>query len=164
MTDSNNAQDSVVLERTLDAPQALVWDMWTDPEHFKSWYGPQGANIPVANMDVKVGGKRHVCMEMETPGGPMTMWFVGEFRTVNPTDKLSYTESMSDEDGNVISPASMGMPEGHPDTTEVIVTLEDLGDKTKMVMTHVGVPAGSPGEAGWNMAFDKLVAYVTTAS
>ena len=162
MTDSNSSSDSVVLERTLDAPQSLVWKMWTEPEHFKAWYGPQGAKIPVANLDVKVGGRRHVCMEMETPGGPMKMWFVGEFRTVNPTEKLAYTESMSDEVGNVISPSSMGMPEGHPETTEVIVALEDLGDKTKMVMTHVGIPAGSPGEGGWNMAFDKLSAYVTT--
>ncbi len=164
MTDSNSSSDSVVLERTLDAPQSLVWKMWTEPKHFKAWYGPQGAKIPVANMDVKVGGQRHVCMEMETPGGPMKMWFVGEFRTVDATSKLSYTESMSDEDGNVIAPSSMGMPEGHPETTEVIVTLEDLGDKTKMVMTHVGIPAGSPGEGGWNMALDKLSAYVKTVS
>jgi hypothetical protein len=27
-----------------------------------------------------------------------------------------------------------------------------------MVLTHVGVPAGSPGAVGWSMAFDKLAA------
>ena len=27
-----------------------------------------------------------------------------------------------------------------------------------MVMTHVGIPAGSPGAAGWTMAIDKLAA------
>ena len=54
------------------------------------------------------------------------------------------------------------MPEGHPTTTEIIVELEDLGGRTKMVMTHVGIPEGSPGAAGWNMAFEKLVAYVDT--
>jgi hypothetical protein len=27
-----------------------------------------------------------------------------------------------------------------------------------MVLTHVGIPAGSPGAVGWNMAFDKLAA------
>jgi hypothetical protein len=25
-----------------------------------------------------------------------------------------------------------------------------------MVLTHVGIPAGSPGAAGWGMALDKL--------
>ena len=31
-----------------------------------------------------------------------------------------------------------------------------------MVMTHAGVPADSPGAAGWNMALDKLETYVAT--
>jgi hypothetical protein len=29
-----------------------------------------------------------------------------------------------------------------------------------MVMTHAGVPAGSPGAAGWEMALDKLAGRV----
>ena len=54
----------------------------------------------------------------------------------------------------------MGMPDGHPETTEVIVELDAVDGKTKMTMTHVGVPADSPGASGWNMAFDKLTDYV----
>lgn len=155
MSDDSNA---VVIERTLDAPAETVWQMWVDPEHFKAWYGPTGATIPVANMDVKVGGKRHVSMEMDTPNGKMQMWFVGEFKEIVENQRLVYTESMSDEDGNIKTAAEMGMPEGHPMVTEVIVELEDVDGKTKMVMTHVGVPADSPGAMGWNMAIDKLVA------
>jgi hypothetical protein len=52
------------------------------------------------------------------------------------------------------------MPPGHPVTTEVTVELTDLGGRTKMVLTHAGVPAGSPGAAGWAMAFSKLAAHV----
>ena len=145
-----------MIERSFDAPLDLIWQMWTDPEHFKAWYGPDGATIPVAKMDVRVGGTRLVCMEMQTPGGPMQMWFTGEYREVVENERLVYTESMSDENGNVLSPSDMGMPDGHPTTTEVTVELEDLGGRTKMVMTHAGIPAGSPGAAGWAMAFDKL--------
>ena len=36
------------IERTFDAPAELVWQMWTDPEHFKQWYGPDGVTVPVA--------------------------------------------------------------------------------------------------------------------
>ncbi len=54
------------------------------------------------------------------------------------------------------------MPDGHPMVTEVRVDLEDVGGRTKMVMTHSGIPAGSPGAAGWTMAFAKLTAYVET--
>jgi len=156
--------DSVVIERHFDAPVELVWKMWTESEHFAAWYGPMGATIPVAKMNVQVGGNRHICMAMETPNGPMQMWFVGEFLEIVANERLVYTEAMSDEDGNVISPAQMGMPEGHPETTQVIVELEPVDGKTKMTMTHIGVPADSPGASGWGMAFDKLNAYLSTAS
>ena len=56
------------------------------------------------------------------------------------------------------------MPAGHPTTTEVRVELEDVGGRTKMVMTHAGIPAGSPGAAGWAMAFNKLAARVEAHS
>jgi uncharacterized protein YndB with AHSA1/START domain len=155
MTDNDSA-DAVMIERTFDAPVDLVWKLWTQPEHFKSWYGPDGATIPVAKMDVRVGGSRLVCMEMQLPNGPMQMWFTGEYREVIENERLVYTESMSDEHGNVSSPEDMGMPVGHPATTEIRVELTAVGGRTRMVMTHAGIPSDSPGAAGWIMAFDKL--------
>ena len=160
MTDDKGSQDAVVIERSFDASVDLIWRMWTDPEHFAAWYGPDGANIPVAKMDLRVGGTRLVCMEVQTPGGPMQMWFTGEFREVVECERLVYTESMADENGNVLAPDDIGMPAGHPTTTEVRVELEGIGGRTRMVMTHAGIPAGSPGAAGWAMALDKLAAYV----
>jgi len=56
------------------------------------------------------------------------------------------------------------MPDGHPSTTEIRVELEDVGGRTTMVMTHVGLPAGSPGAAGWAMALDKLAVRVQAHS
>jgi uncharacterized protein YndB with AHSA1/START domain len=161
MTDHHDSQDAVTIERSFDAPVDLVWQMWTDPEHFAAWYGPDGATVPVAKMDVRVGGSRLVCMQIHTPDGPMQMWFTGEYREVVENERLVYTDSMSDEHGNVVSPSDMGVPEGHPTTTEVRVELEDLGDRrTKVVMTHVGIPADSPGAVGWTMALDKLAARI----
>ena len=46
--------------------------------------------------------------------------------------------------------------------TEIIVELADAGGKTRMVMTHAGIPADSPGAMGWNMALDKLEAHIAT--
>jgi uncharacterized protein YndB with AHSA1/START domain len=162
MADGHGSEDAVVIERMLDAPVELIWQMWTDPEHFAAWYGPDGATIPVARMDVRVGGTRLVSMQVQTPRGAMTMWFTGEYLEVVPNKRLVYTESMSDENGNVLSPAEVGMPAGHPTTTEIRVELDDLGGRTRMVMTHAGIPAGSPGAAGWTMALDKLAAHVTS--
>jgi uncharacterized protein YndB with AHSA1/START domain len=150
----SDTKDAVVIERTFNAPKELIWQMWTEAEHFKQWYGPQGFSIPVADMDLRVGGKRTVCMA--SPDGSMKMWTTGEFTEISPTDRLVYTESPADENGNVVSPAAMGMPEGYPTTTEVIVMLEAVGEQTKMVMTHAGMPADSGAGGGWNQAFDKL--------
>jgi uncharacterized protein YndB with AHSA1/START domain len=160
MVEDNDSQDAVVIERTFEAPAELVWRMWTEPEHFAAWYGPTGASVPVARMEVRVGGTRLVCLEMETPDGTMQMWFTGAYREVVENKRLVYTESMSDENGNVLSPSETDMPAGHPTTTEVHVELDDLGGRTRMVLTHVGIPEGSPGAAGWTMALDKLAAHV----
>lgn len=159
MTDTDDATDAVVIERTFDAPVEQVWQMWTVPEHFQAWYGPTGATIPVAKIDARAGGTRQICMEMQTPGGPMQMWFTGEHREVVENQRLVYTEMVSDEDGNPASPETMGLPDGHS-VTEVRVELDVVDGRTRMIMTHQGIPAGSPGAAGWAMAFDKLAALI----
>lgn len=156
----SGSNDGMVIERIFDAPVHLVWLMWTDPEHFAAWYGPDGATVPVAKMDVRVGGTRLICMAMQTPNGAMQLWFTGEYLDVVENKRLVYTESISDEKGNVVSPSDAGMPAGYPTTTIVIVELADMGGRTKMVMTHSGVPADSPGAVGWNMAFDKLASHL----
>ncbi len=153
----SNENKWVMIERTFEAPIDVVWRMWTDAALFKQWYGPMGMSIPVAEMDVVIGGTRKICMEMKRTDKTMTMWFSGEYKEVRAPSRLVYTESMSDAEGNIISPQSMGMPEGHPEVTEVIVELTEAAGQTHMKMFHIGVPAGSNGEGGWNQAFDKLV-------
>lgn len=156
-----NAGQSMVIERTFEAPPDVIWKMWTQPQHFAAWYGPGGATIPVAKMDVRVGGVRLLCMEMTTPQGTMQMWFTGAYLEVIENQLLVYTDSMSDENGNVMSPEQMGMPESHPTTTEVRVELQRSKGGTQMVLTHIGIPADSPGAAGWAMALDKLAAAIS---
>lgn len=159
MNDDPRGQD-LVIERALDAPPDLIWRMWTRPEHFAAWYGPAGATISVATMDVRVGGNRLVCMEMTTPGGTRQMWFAGTYLEVVENHRLVYTDVVSDENGNVLSPEQAGMPPGHPTTTEVRVELEAAGGGTRMTLTHVGIPAGSPGASGWAAALDNLAAHL----
>jgi len=109
-------------------------------------------------MDVTAGGRRFIGMEMAGPDGTMQMFFAGEYVEIDPKTRLVYTEAMADADGNALPPEAMGMPAGTPMETRVIVELTDLGGSTKMVMTHEGVPADSPGAQGWQMAIDKLEA------
>jgi uncharacterized protein YndB with AHSA1/START domain len=160
MSDGTVSRDAVVIERSFDAPVDLIWQMWTQPEHFKKWYGPKGFSVPVAEMDVRVGGKRLICMA--SPDGSMKMWTTGEYTEIVPNERLVYTESPADENGNVVSPSATGMPDGYPAMTEVTVLLEDLGGRTKMVMTHADVPADSGAGGGWEQAFDKMADHIKT--
>jgi uncharacterized protein YndB with AHSA1/START domain len=159
MVDSSIYQESVVLERVFDAPIDLVWRMWTDPTSFKAWYGPAGATVPVAELDLRPGGRRRVAMGM----GPSVMWFAGQHLEVDEPTRLVYTETIADEHGNPISPESLGMPPKTPGTTEVTVVLEEVDGGTRVTLTHAGVPAESGAARGWNGAFDKLDAQLRAA-
>lgn len=164
MADAVTPTDQVVIERIIDAPSALVWRLWTEPDHFAAWYGPDGATIPDAVLDVRVGGRRRVAMEVPTPAGPRRMWFIGEHLEVSEPRRLVYTESLADEAGRVLTAAETGLPDGHPTVTRVTVELEDLDGRTRLVLTHAGIPAGSPGAAGWAMALDKLALRAMSAA
>lgn len=152
MTRSDPA-DTVVVERTFGAPIQQVWQMWTDPKRFATWYGPVGANVPVCEMHLTEGGVRRICMEFDGPDGPSRMWFTGAFLSIVEPTLLVYTESVSRGDH----------PPGNDDAdTQVRVELSERGATTHVVLRHTGIPAGSPGEIGWQMAFEKLAAVLAT--
>ena len=46
----------LTISRLLNAPRDLVWKVWTDPEHIKHWWGPNGFTNTISRMDVKAGG------------------------------------------------------------------------------------------------------------
>src|SRR5579863_4767115 len=158
MSDKTISKDVIVVERTFDAPLALIWQLWTQPELFKTWYGPKGFTVPVAEMDVRVGGKHLFCMQ--TADSNRKMWSTGEYTDIVLHQRLVFTDSLADEQGNVVSPSFYGMKGDYPITTEVTVLLEDLDGRTKMVMKHTGVPASAI--AGWEQAFTKMADYLET--
>src|SRR5678809_780124 len=46
----------LTITRVLNAPIELVWNVWTDPDHIKNWWGPNGFTNTIFEMDVKPGG------------------------------------------------------------------------------------------------------------
>ncbi len=53
---SSTADRELLITRTLKAPIALVWKVWTDPDHIKKLVGPTGFTNTIRTMDVKPGG------------------------------------------------------------------------------------------------------------
>ncbi len=57
----------LVLELTLKADRAFVWRGWTDADLMKEWFAPAPFTVPVAEIDLKLGGVGRV--EMAGPDG-----------------------------------------------------------------------------------------------
>src|SRR5450631_3880460 len=82
----NEAETSdFVISRTFDAPRALVWKAWTDPEALAQWWGPKGATIRVVKLDMRPGGIFHYAMSFQ-PGHDM--WGRFAYREIAPPERL----------------------------------------------------------------------------
>jgi uncharacterized protein YndB with AHSA1/START domain len=47
----------IVSSRIVNAPIELVYRAWTDPNHLKNWWGPNGFTNTFNESDLRVGGK-----------------------------------------------------------------------------------------------------------
>jgi len=153
----SNSSNSVEITRIFDAPRTLVWQAWTDPQHLMRWWGPQAFTSPACTLDLRVGGKYHFCMRSAEG---QDFWSTGVFREIVPPEKLVYTDSFADADGNVVPASYYGMPGDWATEMVVTLTFEEQDGKTKMTLRHVGLPTGEISEMtslGWNESFDKLV-------
>ncbi len=63
---SKNELDNrtLTIKRTFNAPIALVWEAWTQPEHIALWWGPKGMKTEVIEHDFKIGGTWNYVMLM----------------------------------------------------------------------------------------------------
>src|ERR1700733_3959863 len=60
--ESNTADREIRISRLLNAPIELVWEVWTNPEHIKNWWGPNGFTNTIHSMDMKKGGEWNLTM------------------------------------------------------------------------------------------------------
>lgn len=116
-----------VLERTFDAPRALVWKTWTDPELLARWYGPNVETV-IHNLDVRPGGLWLNEMKMGDKSGYQRT----EFTEVAEPERLVCLMANTDADWNIAANPMM------PDWPRVLlttVTFEEKDGKTKMRLT-----------------------------
>ena len=61
-TKSSTADRELTISRTLNAPIDLVWEVWTDPDHIKNWWGPDGFTNTISKMDIRENGEWNLIM------------------------------------------------------------------------------------------------------
>src|SRR5690349_10323648 len=147
-------QKELVITRLFNAPQSLVWQAWSQPEHFKKWWGPKEFSCPDAEIDFRVGGRFHASM-MDENG--KKIWAVGIYKEIDPENKIVFGDFFANEKGEIVSGAEYGMPEVTKEMT-VTVLLKGVDGKTEMTIIHEGLPGAhyTGANTGWNTSIDKM--------
>ena len=87
-TKENNTTDrELSISRLFNAPVELVWEVWTNPDHIKNWWGPNGFTNTIHLMDIKKGGEWNLTMH-----GPDGTDFKNKsiFKEIVPLKKIVY--------------------------------------------------------------------------
>jgi uncharacterized protein YndB with AHSA1/START domain len=153
--DSKARVSDLVITRVFDAPRALVWKAFTDPEQVMRWWGPEHFSSPTCQIDLRVGGKYLFCMR--DPDGK-DYYSTGTYQKIDPINEIVYTDSFSNEKGEVIPASEYGMVD-FPLEMLVTLTFQEIGGKTRLTVVQAGHPEGEMremAEAGWNTSLDKL--------
>ena len=131
------------LDRVLPAPRPRVFRACIEPAELARWWGPQGFTTPEIDLDLRVGGRYR--FGMQPPDGEL-FYLSGEFREVEPPERLVYTFRWEEPD---------------PDDRETLVTmsLRDQGDSTEVVLVQSGFATEARRALhvdGWTDCLDRL--------
>ncbi len=152
--------EDLVVTRIIDAPVELVWKAWTEPERVMRWWGPKYYTSPSCKIDLREGGKYLFCMRAPQEQGGQDMYNTGVYLKVVPMERLEFTMSLADKDGNVIDPAQVGMPPDFPKELRTLVVFKAIrSDMTELTITEYDWPVGTMfvySLAGMQQSIDKL--------
>lgn len=147
----------LVLERTLDAPRALVWRAWTDPEHIKRWWAPRPYQTPECEIELRPGGKFYTKMT-----GPDGFEFSGTACILEavPNERIVWSTTMKDgyRPNEFLADGCNGFP------FTAIHTFEDAGEgKTRYtaIVMHANEKDRDAHDAmgfqdGWGTCADQM--------
>jgi uncharacterized protein YndB with AHSA1/START domain len=138
------AGQELVITRTFDAPRALVYRAFTDPDQLAAWFGPAGFSVPRETVEIDA-----------RPGG------VERFTMVSDTDpamaspvNARFTEVIENE-------LLVGVEAGPGPAASMTLRIEfheEPGDRTRLVIRQGPFPGeiADMAREGWLSSFPKL--------
>jgi len=109
------------IKRNVPFAREIVWEAWTEPDAFATWFGTDQLKMKNVKLDVKVGGTWRGTMEL--PDGTERQW-TGEYETLDKPNRL------------VMSITDTGVLEGNLETYSL--TLDAQGQHTQMTLSQSG--------------------------
>ena len=151
----------IEVSRTFNAPVEMVWEVWTDPELVKRWWGPKHFISPMAKIDFREGGQSIVNMKAPKEMGGQEFYSVWEYVKIIPFTTIEFIQSLSDKDGQKINPTTVGMPADFPPDIKTIVTLREVANgQTEMTVTEYADfgTISNFAQIGLEQTMDKMIA------
>ncbi|MBB5056125.1 uncharacterized protein YndB with AHSA1/START domain [Granulicella aggregans] len=105
----------IVTTRVFDAPRAMVFEAWTDPEQLKVWWGPRGFSNTFHEFEMKPGGTWRFTMH-----GPNGTNYENECRIVEITP-----------------PERIVIEHVSPPKFRLTAIFDELGTKTKLTFRQL---------------------------
>ncbi len=149
----------LTMTRRYDAPRALVWNVWTKPEHVARWWGPFGPDQTRAKIDARVGGVFYVAMVGADGAGHPARGEIIEFK---PPEKLVI-------EGDPASGEACGAGLPPSAVITVLFTEEDKGTRLYFEARFTDAAARRAAETmrfaiNWRVALDHLAPYLAKFS
>jgi uncharacterized protein YndB with AHSA1/START domain len=141
--------ETLLIERTFQAPAQAVFDAWTSEEVMRRWFhGEHAWETPAAHVDLRLGGAVRVVMRdpvknAEYGGG-------GHYTEIDPPNRLVFTWTWDGDDRETLIELDFEEAEG---VTMVRLTHSSLRDQ-ESVLSHKG---------GWSACLDNLERALETA-
>ncbi len=91
------SRDLFVINRSFDAPKEVVFEMWSNQEHFIKWLPPVGFEMEIIDGEIAVDSS---IFFRTTNHRDTTLYARMAYQTIDAPNLLVYTQSFCDKEGN----------------------------------------------------------------
>lgn len=133
------------LSRVLQAPRALVFRAFVEPERMKLWWAPRGFSVLSCVLDPREGGGWRMRIRSDETGTVQTE--VGTYREILAPERLVFTHSWVRANGTLTP------------TTIVTVAFTEQDGRTEVRFTQADFHSDEfcrSHEEGWASSFSRL--------
>jgi uncharacterized protein YndB with AHSA1/START domain len=140
---STSGELTLEMTRVIPAAPTVVFRSFSDADKLAQWWGPDGFAVSSLEFNPRVGGTYRI--EMQPPEGD-AFHLTGEFRKVEPPDRLAFTFRWEEPDVDDVE-------------TLVELSFRDLGRSTEIGLTQGAFKTEARRTLhrdGWRESFGKL--------
>ncbi len=136
-TIERKSDHEVVVTRTFNGPAKIVFEAWTKPELFKTWWAPKSMGVPLLSceMDTRTGGSYRLEFGQDAEH---SFAFFGKYIEVKPNSRLVWTNAESEQ--GAVTTVTLEEKAG----TTLLVLHEHYPSKEELDDSIIGMEGATP--------------------